>query len=175
MEFADRQPPLTPVRTSHADHRVERVERVRHVARVGGNARITPAEDRVDAVEALERAAAASGLPFVARHGRVVEVLAPRALQQVAAIGRHVAQLARGAGEDGLCQQRILLPDERVIGGVTVRREGPDGHAAARAHDLGQPQPGQIHELGGALDVLLHQVEEVRAAGQELRLRVRGD
>ena len=63
----------------------------------------------MDAVEPFEGAAARAGLALVARHRRVVEVLAARALQKVPAVRRHVAQLPGGARDDGLRQQRIVF------------------------------------------------------------------
>ena len=58
-----------------------------------GNAGIACAQDRVHAVEAADRRAAAARLALVAGCGDVVEVGAPRALQEIAADRRHVAQL----------------------------------------------------------------------------------
>ena len=74
------------------------------------------AEDRVHAVEAADRRAARARLAFVAGRRDVVEVGAARALQEVAADRRHVAQLLRGAGQQRARQHRIALLDQRVIG-----------------------------------------------------------
>ena len=92
---------------------------------------LAPAEDRIHAVEAVESAAAGARLALVAGGRRVVEIEATRPLQQVAAGRGHVAELRRGAGEDGARQQRIARPDPLVIGEVAVRHERPDAQAAS--------------------------------------------
>src|SRR5688572_4293566 len=72
--------------------------------------------------------------------------------------------------------KRVPLTDERVVGGRGIRRERTYRHAAVdRRADVGQTEPRQVHELRRTLDVFLHQVEEVRSAGEELRPWVRGD
>ena len=109
---------------------VERGERHAHVGGMRRDAGLAGAEDRVDAVEAVDRRAAAAGLALVAGRRRVVEVGAARALQQVAAGRRHVAQLLRGARQDRARQQRIALLDQRVVGEVGVRHERADAQAA---------------------------------------------
>jgi hypothetical protein len=88
---------------------VERVKRRRHVTWIRRHAVVAPPEDRVDPIDAFAGTAAVPWLPFVARHGGVVEVLAPRPLQQVAAICGHVAQLPGGARHYGLREVRIVL------------------------------------------------------------------
>ena len=70
--------------------------------RMRGDAVLRVAEDRVVAVLALARGAAGAGAALVAGLRDVLEVAAARALEQVAADGREVAQLARGAGEQRL-------------------------------------------------------------------------
>jgi hypothetical protein len=173
VKLSDRNGALPPARAPDSHHGVERVERVRHVARVHGDALLAPPEDRVHSVEPFPRAAAGSGLPFVARHRRVVEVRTSRALHQVAAVGRHVAELRGGARDDGLTEQRVLLADQRMVGRVGVLRERADGDAAVHLPDRGEIETRQVDQLGRVFDVLLHQVEEVRPSGQESRVRVR--
>src|SRR5207237_10340159 len=72
---------------------VESHHRHGHVGRVGGHARIRVADDREVAVVALDGGTAGARLALVARLGHVLEVRAARALEQVAADGREVAQL----------------------------------------------------------------------------------
>ena len=92
------------------DDGLERRQRHAHVGRVGGDAVLAGAEDRVDAVDAADAPGSrVPGLALVAGRGGVVEVVAARALQQVAAVGRHVAQLRRGAGQDRPGEQRVAL------------------------------------------------------------------
>ena len=164
-------------RPGDADDRLQRGQRHAHVRRVGGDAVLARAQDRVHAVEAVDRGTAGPRLALVAGRGRVVEVGAARPLHQVAARRRHVAELRRGARQDGLRQQRVAPLDLRVVGDVRVRHERAE--SAAR-----RPSAGRISARGrrlmsisrlGPLDVLLHQVEQVRAAGDELGRAVRGD
>ena len=119
-------------RPRHMDLRLERGERDAHIGGMRGDAGLARAEDRVDAVEAVDRRAAAAGLALVAGRGRVVEIEAARPLQEIAAGRRHVAQLLRGAGQDRARQQRIALLDQRVIGEIGVRHERADAQAAVR-------------------------------------------
>jgi hypothetical protein len=80
---------------------------------------------------AVERRAPAAGRTLVAgRERRVVEVRATGALHEVAADGRHVAQLRRGAGNERLREQRIPLSDEGMIGRVAVAHQCADANAA---------------------------------------------
>ena len=86
----------------------------------------------VHAVVAFERAAPAAGFALVARgERRVVEIIAARALEQVAAGRRQVAKLRRRARQDRLTQHRVTLPDQRVFGHVGVARERAEAHALA--------------------------------------------
>ena len=79
-----------------------------------------------------ERRAARAGLALVAGHVAVVEIEAARALQQVAAGRRLVAELAGGAREQRLRQHRIALPHPRVGGEVAVAHLRADAQAAVR-------------------------------------------
>ena len=89
-------------------------------------------EDRVHAVDALDRRAAAAGLALVAGRRGVVEIVAARPLQQVAAGRCHVAQLLRGARQDRAGEQRIALLDQRMVGEIGIRHERADAQAAVR-------------------------------------------
>ena len=155
---------------------LQRGERDAHVGRMRRDARLAGAEDRVDAIDPFDRRAAAAGLTFVARRSRVIEVEAARALQQVAACRRHVAQLLRGASQDGAGQHGIALLDQRMVGEVGVRHEGADAQAAvARFLDRRQWQPRNVDEPRRALDISFHQIDEIGAAGDELRRRIGSD
>ena len=65
--------------------RVERGQRHAHIGRMRRDARLAGAEDRVHAVEPPNGRAAAAGLALIAGRRGVVKVVAPGALQQVAA------------------------------------------------------------------------------------------
>ena len=141
-----------------------------------GNALIAPAQNRVNAVEAVDGGTPGAWLAFVAGRRRVVEVVAPRALHQVAADRRHVAKLRRRPGEDRLRQQRIPAHHAGVVGDVAVgdERAQPQSAAVERSN-LGQRQVRDVDQSPRPLDVLLHQVDEVRPAGNELGTLDRSD
>src|ERR1051326_1255086 len=93
------------LRPLDAHDRFERGERHVHIAWVRCDALLALAENRVNAIVTLERAATAAGIAFVAlRKGRVVKIIATRPLHQVAADRRHVPQLRTGAREQRLAQ-----------------------------------------------------------------------
>ena len=78
----------------HLHHSIKGRERHIHIARIRRDALLALAKNRVDAIESIQRAATATGLPFIAlRKRRIVEVITTRSLQKIAASCRHVAQL----------------------------------------------------------------------------------
>ncbi len=163
-------------RTRDMNLGIERRKRHAHVGRMGRNAGLARAEDRVHAVEPVAGGAAAAGLALIARRRRVVEVVAARALQQIAAGRCHVAQLLRRAGEDRAGEHRIALRDQRVIGEVGVRHQRADAQAAVRGFLDGlERQARNVDQPRRAFDVLLHQVDQVGAAGDEFRRRIGRD
>ena len=118
--------------------------------------------------------AAAAGSVLVARHARVVEVIAACPLQQVAAVAGHVADLRRGAGKNGGAQQRIVLAHQRVPGRVLVACQGAEPETAVGGGcDVMQRQAVDVDEQRRSHDPLLHQVDEIGAARDELRAAVR--
>ena len=158
------------------DLRLQHRERDAHVGWMHRDAGVARAEDRVHAIVAVDGGAAAARLAFVAGRRGVVEVVAARALQEIAAGRRHVAQLLRGAGHDRAGEHRIALLDQRVIGEIGVAHERADAQAAAgRVFDLLQRQPRDVDQLGRPFDVHLHQIDQIGAAGDEFRVRIAGD
>ena len=95
-----------------------------------GDARIAAAQDGEDAVATRHGGTSRARLALVARRARVVEVEAPRALQEVAAVRGGVAQLRRRSRKDGAGQQRIAPGDAFVIGGVRIGRQRAQHQAA---------------------------------------------
>ena len=161
------------------DNRVERDERHAEVRRMGRDAALAPADDRVQAVLAVERVAARARLTPVAGARHVIEIAAARPLHQVAADGRGVAELRRGAGEQRFGDGRIGAGEVRVMREVGVAHERADAHAA-----VGQPldavearQARDVDETVGPHRAALHQVEQIGAGGEigRARLRRRGD
>ena len=163
-------------RAGDMDRRLQHRERHAHVGGMHRDAGIAGAEDRVHAIEAVDGGAAAARLAFVAGRRDVVEVGAARALQEVAAGRCHIAQLLRGAGHDRAGENRIALLDQRVIGEIGVAHERADAQAAARrVFDLLQRQPRDVDQLRRPLDIHLHQIDQIGAAGDEFRVRVASD
>ena len=162
-------------RAGHVNLRLQHGQRDAHVRRMHRDAGFARAEDGVHAVEAADGRAARAGLAFVAGRRNVVEVGAARALQEVAADRRHVAQLLRGAGQQRARQHRIAPLHHWVIGKIGVAHERPDAKAAACGLlDLVERKPGDVDQLRRPLDVHLHQVDQIGAAGDEFRPRARG-
>ena len=169
MEVSDRDRPAGAIGPRGLDRRVERPHRDRHVARVSGDARIARADDGVLSAEAAERGAAAAGHALVARQVGVVEVGAAGSLQQVAGRGCLVAQLPGGTRQERARENAIVAAHDGMGGQIGVAYPGADPQAAFRSgFDLVQRELVDIDEVRGRLDLQLHQVEEVRAARDEL-------
>ena len=135
--------------------------------------RIAGAEDGVTPIEALDGGATAARLALIAGRRRVVEVRASRALHEVAAGRRHIAELLGGAGHDRAGENRIVFLDERMIGKIGVAHERADAQPAARRiFDLPQRQPRDVDQLYRLLDIHLHQIDQIGAAGDDLCLRL---
>ena len=132
------------------------------------DAGIAGAQDGVHAVVAADRSAAGTRLAFVARRRQVVEIGAACALQEIAADGRHVAQLLRGACHDRARKHRIAPLDQRVVGEIGVAHERADAKAAAgRLLHFVQGKLGDVDQLGRPLDVHLHEIDKIGATGNE--------
>src|SRR5258708_33042353 len=80
----------------YMDLGVERSQRHAHVRWVSGNAGLACAEDRVDAVEAVDGGAAAARLALIARRRNVVEGIAASTLPGVAAGRGQICPPLRG-------------------------------------------------------------------------------
>ena len=78
----------------------------------------------------------ATGLALVAGGGGVVEIIAARPLEQIAARRRLVAQLARRARQQGAAQHFVICDDARVGGKVAVRHQRTDPQPAV----VGRPR-----------------------------------
>jgi len=88
----------------------------------------------------------------------------------------HVAQLLRSTGHDRARKDRIALRDEWIVCKIAVAHERADDEAAARCgFDLLQRQTGDVDNLGRALDIHLHQIDQIGAARDELCARVAHD
>ena len=175
MEIGKRNRALAR-RPGHMHLGLERGEGHAHVGRMRRDAGVARAEDRVHAVEALDGGAAAAGLAFVAGRRGVIEIGAARALQEIAAGRRHVAQLLRRACQDRACEQRIALLDQRVIGEIGIRHERADPQSSVGGlFDGLERQPRNVDQPCRPFDVLFHQVDQIGAARDEFRFWIGGD
>jgi hypothetical protein len=154
------------------DFDVEGGEGNAHVGGMGRDARFARPQNRMHPVEAIYSRAPAVWRAFVARSRNVVEIIAARSLHEIAASRGHIAQLLRGAGENGAAKQRIASLDERVIGEIGIRHERADAHAALRCFfHLVQRQARDVDQPQRAFDILLHQIDQIGSAGDEFRAR----
>ena len=167
MEVGRTHLPLA-VRAVQREHAVERGDGDGEVGLVQGDAVLRRADDRLQPVVALARGAAAAGIALVARRPEeLAEVRTARPLHEVPADRRGVAQLRRRARQQRLRDGGEALLHERVRGDVGHAREGADTEAAGDVVDAGERQGVDVDDVRGALDVRLHQVDEVRPAGDE--------
>jgi hypothetical protein len=119
--------------------------------------------------------------PLVAGLGHVLEVQAAGTLQQIAADGGHVPQLAGCPGQHRLGQYRELRAHLRVGGQIAVAHPRANPQAATHLpiplhwplDPVGQ-QPGDIDEHVGRDDPELHQVHQVGPAAEEGRAGMLG-
>jgi hypothetical protein len=170
VEVRDRNHARAAVRSYCFDLRIEHPHRDRHIARMGGDAGVAGADDGMHAAESIQRTAATARLALVAGLVGVVKVGAAGPLQQVPCRRRLVAQLTRCAGQQGTRQHRVVAPHARVRGQVGVAHQRTDAQAAV-GHRLDPVQREVVHvdQVGGRLDLELHQVQQVGAARNEAR------
>ena len=175
MEIAEGDAALA-ARAGGQHARFERSQGNTHVGRVRGDAVFARAEDRVHAVDAVDRRAAAARRALVARCARIVEVQAARSLQQVAAGRGHVAQLRRRSRENGAGEQRIARLDPRVPGEIGVQDQSADAQAAVLdVLDPVEREMGDVDQPRRPRYMLLDEVDDIGAACNESRLRVVDD
>jgi hypothetical protein len=130
VEIAERDRPLAAA-PARDDVGVQCRKRHRHVGGMGGNAGLRPAENRMVAIEAVPGRAARTRPALVARQiVAVAEVGTARALQDVAADGRHVAQLAGGGKQQRLGDHWKAPPHLDVSRNVAHACQRADAQAA---------------------------------------------
>ena len=122
-----------PRRALDLDPGVERDERDAEIGRVRRDAALAPAEHGVMPRIPAPRVAARAGLALVAGAGDVVEIGASRALQEVAADRRGVAELRRGARQAALPRSRESVG--RSPGRARDRRCGPARRSERRRRE----------------------------------------
>ena len=122
------------VGAEQVDHGAECGECNAHVRRVSGDAGGGCAEDGVVSVETIDGVAALAGRALVTAGAIIiVEIGAAGALEDVAADGGHVADLRRGAGEDGAGENGIAGAHGVVLGEGGVARGGGDAQGPVGA------------------------------------------
>ena len=98
-------------------------------------------------LKSFYRIATAARDAFIARRGPIVEVVAARALHQIAASGGHVAKLSGGAHQNRLREQRIFLANSGCAARWLLRtiapiRRPPSGSSC----NFGERKTRDIHE-----------------------------
>ena len=164
---------MLPSGFDRLDHGIQHAHRHRHVAGIGRDAGVAAADHAPAGANAADRRAARAGLALVAGHVGVVEIRAARALEQVARGRRLVAQLARGAGDDarGSARHSRAARAHRRRDRCCVT-SAPIAQAAVVGRlDLVEPEVLHVDQMRRRLDLELHQVEQVGAAGDELGAR----
>src|SRR5262249_32755844 len=101
----------------------------------------------------------------------IAEIRATRALQHIAAQGRHVAQLLAGTLFERLDDDRVVLAHLWVIGGLAHAHQGSQPQTAftkVNAAEIAGPrQLIDVDEPPRPHHVELHEVEKRRASGEE--------
>ncbi len=166
-----------PPRTQRLDGGAEGDQSLGEVAGIGSDATLGDSQHRVLAVDAFQRRAARTRLPLVAGAPvGVAEIRAAGPLQHIAGQRAHVADLGAGGQRQAVGDHRIVAPHRRVVGDLGHPGEGSQPQAlrprldaaelALKAVDVDQRlRPG---------DPQSHVVDDVGAAGEELRRRAGG-
>ncbi len=129
------------------------------------------AKHSMNAVEAVDGRATGSRVALVAGVRRVAEVIATRALQQVAAGRGHITKLRRGTGQQRLGKHGVLLLNGGVVSQIAVADHGPDPEPACRHFfDFVERERVDVDQRSGPLYVEFHQVDQRGAAGYEFRM-----
>lgn len=167
VELRERNVALSPG-ALHMHHGIQRSQGHAHIRWMRGDAVRAGAENGVVFGQPANGRTAGARVAFVARGGMVVEIHAARALQQVAAIAGHVANLRRSAGQNRRAQQGVTRFDLRVICGVGIARQRTQAQTAiGLGADAVQRQPIDVDQAAGAHQLQFHQVGEIGAAGDE--------
>ncbi len=125
-------------------------------------------DDRVVPVVSAGGVAAAAGNPLVAAGaGGINEVQAARALHQVAADRRHVADLGRRARQNRAGEHRVLRARREMYRDGVVARGRADPQPAIVGRLDRVRQPGDVDQPRRAFDALAHQVDKVGAAAEQ--------
>ena len=105
---------------------LKRHHRDRHIRRIGRNAVFACAENRVNAMKAIDGRTTGTGLALVARVCSVAKVVTTGSLQQIAAGCSHVPKLRRGTRKQSLGKNGVVLLDCRIMGEIAIADHGAD-------------------------------------------------
>src|SRR5437763_13918028 len=95
-------------------------------------------EHRMLAVDAVQRGAAGAGLALIARApGWIAEIIAPGALQYIAAERGHVADSRAGRELEGLRHSRVTPPDVGALSCASPRRGAAELASVGGADNAG--------------------------------------
>ena len=175
MQGVDRNLP-TPLRAFHFRDRVQRDEGHGKVGGMGRDTMLAPAEHRMQTVLAPSRVAAGAWPAAVAGACHVMEIGAARLLHQIAADRRRIAKLRRGARQQRLRDGGVGSREALVVGEIGISDHRADAHAAV-VEPFDAVETGQapdVDKAGGARHPDLHQIDEIRAAGEKSRARLGG-
>jgi hypothetical protein len=129
----------------------------------------------VQPVLAAAGIATGARLALVAGAGDVVEIGAARSLQQIAADGRGIAKLRRGARQQRLGDRGKGFGETGIVReiGVAHQRADPDAAVGEMFDAVEAGQTRDIDQTAGAGDAALHQVEQIGAGREIGRTRLR--
>ena len=162
--------------TFDLDDRAERHERHAEVGGVRRDTGVAPSQDGVEPRQAFLRITAAAGFSAIAGAGDIVEILAARALQDIAAGRRGVAQLCGSPRQQRFGDARKGLREARLVGQVAVSHQRADTDAAVVApfDRIEAIEMGDVDDPIRTDDVAFHEIEQVGAAGEVSRTGHRG-
>jgi hypothetical protein len=169
MELRNRDSPDLPVALNRLDDGVEHPKGHCHIARVGGDAGVAVANNRMLAGDAADGAAATTWRSFIAGHVGVVEVGAAGSLKQVAARRGGVAQLARRSCDQRMGEYRVVSTDARIRRQIGIAHQRAQAKAAVQSgFDPVEPQAVDVNQVCRRLDFELHQIKKIGASRDEL-------
>ena len=112
----------------------------------------------------VDRTAARTRLALVAGLVDIGEIIAPRALAQIARRGRLIAQLLRRSGEDGLGKHRIVGANPRMVGRRSIGCLSADAQTVTLVSNLIHRERVYIDQRIGRFDLQLHKIEQIGPA-----------
>ncbi len=162
------------IRSFDLNDSVECHQRYAEIGRVRGDAMLAPAEHGMKTILAVTRIAARTRRTPIAGAREIVEIGATRALHQIAANGRRIAELCRGARKKRFGDRGEGSRKAFVVGEVRVAHQCADANAAVSKplDPIKAAQPCDVDDTRGPCNTHLHQVEQIGAGGEVDRSRL---